>query len=86
MADFQEDSGDDAADILLPQMNEDRLFDAINTAVDDAPYSSMTPSSEQNGADFVSPYLVWYMNIEQNFEVIQYTIWIYKVSRYKILC
>nr|XP_022304218.1 condensin-2 complex subunit H2-like [Crassostrea virginica] len=47
--DFQEDSGDDAADILLPQMNEDRLFDAINTAVDDAPYSSMTPSSEQNG-------------------------------------
>lgn len=53
MADFQEDSGDDAADILLPQMNEDRLFDAINTAVDDAPYSSMTSSSEQNGADFV---------------------------------
>ncbi|XP_078333475.1 condensin-2 complex subunit H2-like [Crassostrea virginica] len=52
--DFQEDSGDDAADILLPQMNEDRLFDAINTAVDDAPYSSMTPSSEQNdfGASF----------------------------------
>lgn len=47
--DFHEDSGNDAADILLPQMNEDRLFDAINSAVDDAPCSAMTGSSEHNG-------------------------------------
>lgn len=47
--DFHEDSGNDAADILLPQMNEDRLFDAINSAVDDAPFSAMTGSSEHNG-------------------------------------
>lgn len=47
--DFHEDSGNDAADILLPQMNEDRLFDAINSAVDDAPFSSLTGSSEHNG-------------------------------------
>lgn len=49
--DFHEDSGNDAADILLPQMNEDRLFDAINSAVDDAPFSTMTGSSEQNGKE-----------------------------------
>lgn len=47
--DFHEDSGNDAADILLPQMNEDRLCDAINSAVDDAPFSAMTGSSEHNG-------------------------------------
>ncbi|XP_048730143.2 condensin-2 complex subunit H2-like isoform X2 [Ostrea edulis] len=51
--DFHEDDGDDAADILLPQMNDDCLFNAINSGVDHMP-CTLTGSSQHNdfGASF----------------------------------
>lgn len=49
--DFYEDSGNDAVDILLSQMNEDRLFDVINFVVDDVLFFVMIGFSEYNGQE-----------------------------------
>lgn len=49
--DFYEDSGNDAVDILLFQMNEDRLFDVINFVVDDVLFFVMIGFSEYNGQE-----------------------------------
>ncbi|XP_062591191.1 condensin-2 complex subunit H2-like [Saccostrea cucullata] len=43
--DFHEED-DGAADILLPQMNDENLFDAINTVADDMPYSESMKNND----------------------------------------